>query len=646
MQEEQFINPYNFFPLGKKRAVTEELAGEKLTGVIEYSLLTKTPLFIPDTNNDKVFPTTVEEHKSYDFFTYTNRVGCTGTYENDRKKPVIPGSEIRGMLRANYEILTNSCMSVLDTDKILSRRSSQTFEAGLLRRNADNTYDLLKATDCLWRTKGPNNPKDEQRWKTEYGGRKCYIQKDFREGQKVYFSYVKRSAERNGRSFLCKPLAMCVSTEKCDKSKTEGYLIKGEASPKTRTEKHCCHIFTLEGAGKIEQKNISIKVLQRSLDKYCQNNSDSYKEYAEQWNKFTMGDGEKANRYFPVYYSKLTKDTEYVMLSPACITREIFKNQLREVAAEYKSCEESPFCPACSLFGTMGKQTVVSSRIRMTDLISSEEDCYDSIITLPELGSPKINNMEFYLQRPCDAVFWTYDYYTDQNGKIHLWDNPRLNGRKFYWHQLNLKIPEDVKHTNRNKTIRPVKKGIKFKGKIFFNGITKRELSELLWLINCGDKKEIGKKNYGYKLGAAKPLGFGSVALDVDVVKIRNIIKNEGGVSYQEEVLEERGQTFWSDECLAREIQEEILPMFRIMTQFDYLKDKKISYPMTKEQLEKSDYVQNGYEWFTQNHYFYDNRKRRKKNISSKREEMRFREYMEAMSPELRSISLEKKEKK
>ena len=54
---ERFVNPYNFikFPEEKAQAYTEE---DWHTGVIEYSITTKTPLFIPNSSSEKAFKAT------------------------------------------------------------------------------------------------------------------------------------------------------------------------------------------------------------------------------------------------------------------------------------------------------------------------------------------------------------------------------------------------------------------------------------------------------------------------------------------------------------------------------------------------------------------------------------------------------------
>lgn len=60
-------------------------------------------------------------------------------------------------------------------------------------------------------------------------------------------------------------------------------------------------------------------------------------------------------------------------------------------------------------------------------------------VTLQELSQPKVSSTEFYLLRPEDAEFWTYDYKVvyDKDGELKLevcGDEVNIAGRKFYWH--------------------------------------------------------------------------------------------------------------------------------------------------------------------------------------------------------------------
>ncbi len=50
-----FINPYNFIPIGSTKSENIDKGEKMLSGVIEYSVLTKTPVFIPNTSNYLVF---------------------------------------------------------------------------------------------------------------------------------------------------------------------------------------------------------------------------------------------------------------------------------------------------------------------------------------------------------------------------------------------------------------------------------------------------------------------------------------------------------------------------------------------------------------------------------------------------------------
>ena len=619
-----FVNPYNFIPLGKQKAAAEEKEGT-LTGVIEYSVYTKTPLFIPNTSNRTTFSVnTEEEHVSYDFFSYTDLSDTSKTYETDYASPVIPGSEIRGMLRSNYEILTNSCLSAIDDNVVLSKRTAETFQPGLIKKNADGSYDLYQAEDHLWRTKGENSQEDELHWKDNYYTRKCYRQKDLPEGSMVYF-------EREARGKKIKPLARNVSLEKGRRNQI-GYLLKGEDGPvietkgkKVNTQKHCGHIFTLGKA--CVEKRISLSGLKTALQEYEKNEEHPYTEYRKELKKFEES-GTK--EYFPVYYSKPTK---HLMLSPACITREIYQNRLKDMVGSFNACKNrNHLCPACSLFGTIGKDFQVSSRIRFSDLLCEEsrdpKSCYQEPVTLLPLSSPKLNNMEFYLKKPEDAWFWTYDYYVNADGRLVEY-LPELNGRKFYWHQMNVTLPKGVKPTKLNMTIRPVREKVTFSGKLYFHKLTEKELNTLLWLLNAGEEGALEERGHGYKLGAAKPLGLGSIAIAVDRVCLRKLVRDEEAHTIR---MEEN--TDFGCRGLVTEVEEELLQQFRKMTDFQAVKGKRVCYPTVREE-QIADEELNGYEWFVANHKGYSHKKGTEVGMPNTRNDMYYQKYLKAMEPEL-----------
>lgn len=678
-----FVNPYNFIPLGQKIASVEE-DERNYTGVIEYSLKTITPLFIPNTSNDNAFRMQgkYEDHKSYDFFSYKDLSGVSGSIEAELPYPVIPGSEMRGMLRNNYEILTNSCMSAADDDALLSKRTQEKYKAGLLERREkpDGTvmYRLIEVKhDCLLRTKGKNNLVDDlNSWGTEKDenrreikgkaawGRQCYIQDSLLEGEKVNFIYKERESGRG------KPLALKVGPyQKTQSRKSVGYILKGEKGPDMKDRntglpgkqnKHCAHVFrepanienqVLSVGGKKEfSEGYLTSILDAVLTLYDKNCEGSYKEYREQYKKFKAGNG---NQFFPVYFSTISygnstlpyrrngRNADVLFLSPACITREVYTRKLSHMAGDKKSCEKSGrLCPACAMFGTFREnkeEKSVTSRVRVADLECMEQDpskCFDKKpVTLQPLSQPKFNP-EFYMKKPDkDAVFWTYEYYVDSSGNVHK-NTSGINGRKFYWHHADFKMEKcTAEPSNLNKTVRPLKEGICFKGKIYFQNLSEKELNTLCYLVNAGDDASLEQKKHGYKLGAAKPLGFGSVAMHVDQVLLRRIEKSaEGKIILQEVPYEPNKDKTLVDSGTVKDFEK--------MTDFYVLRGENVSYPRRQENG-------NIFEWFAKNHTGYRYNKAENKNketeMPQSRNMMLFKEYLQPMTPKTVSTNLDQK---
>lgn len=633
----KFINPYNFIPIGSKKSGN---AGKgELSGVIHYSVLTKTPLFIPNTSCDATFETSLEEkeHISYDFYSYHNQHPAEKGKKVPCYQPVIPGSEIRGMFRSNFEILTSSCLSSLDSDMLLSKRTMESFLPGLIYRDPrTGTYTLYAAEDVLWRTEGENNLRTKRNWDAEKDySLKCYRQKDFKEGEKVCFKKCSRK--------MGKPLAEYVRKYEANADGFVGYIIKGEDGPQMKhsrdkntgkirrlsTQKHCCHIFTLSSKEKVIEKVLSLETLEDVLKEYERNKKSLYTEYADELEAFKK---RKGNDYFPVYYSLIAdKGEKRIFLSPACKTREIYVNTLKSLAGDMAPCQDPQnLCAACSLFGTLIRKSAVASRLRFSDLQAEKKSQMEEYyyqngepVTLPELAAPKLNNMEFYVKRPDHAWFWTYDYYVDPQGKVHV-QQGELAGRKFYWHHLIEKVPEAGELTKRNRTVRPVREGCQFQGKIYFDHLTERELNQLIYTVNAGEDGELIKKQHGYKLGAAKPFGLGSIATQVDSVILRSYATEDGTIAVREVPYTAKDPVQYVD--------QNQVDYFEKMTNFTSVAGENVTYPYSKDSSES------GYEWYTANHAKYDRVKKKIANMPNMRTEMIYKEYMEPMNPYVQPV--------
>ena len=555
----KFVNPYNFIPLGDKKTeytFPEDKEG-LLTGEITYSVLVKTPLFIPKTEKTEE----KDQHRECEFFSYGDG------------RPVIPGSEIRGMFRGNFEILTNSCLSSLESDMQLSKRTGEPFRKGLLKKENEKYY--LYEAECL-------------RCKQEEAT-------GLKETQKVWYRRQNSWAtdlsarERMGVRY--------------------GYLVKGERGGR----KKWYHVFCLKENKAPREADLDL--LDKVLAEYYKNGKSKYDEYKKALELFKNG---TAETYFPVYYSEIESQ---IYLSPACITREIYHNTLKKCARSYAPCEERKgICPTCALFGMLsGKGESLSSRVRFSDLTSSEYK-YGKKVTLRALLTPRLNNMEFYLKRPSkDAIFWTYDYYINKRGMV-VFNTPELNGRKFYWHQMNVKESDYTGQKSKlNMTVQPIESGM-FSGKMYFSGITGEELKQLVWLLNAGEYGDISAKKHGYKLGAAKPLGFGSVAVNVDEIKLRRVELKEDEIFVVYEAPEDES-VIRPNGCFEKGIEDN----FRKITAFDAVEGMDVSYPYVHSKDE------NGYQWFAANHKAFDGSVIR--SLPKNRKQMAFLNYLEAMEP-------------
>lgn len=658
-----FINPYNFIPLGKSaheknlpwqsgNSNEGSSSAPKMTGKIEYTLTTLAPLFIPNTSNDRVFSNsdklmdsstedTPVYHKSFEFYSYCNLAGQKDRDLDDRSAnytPVIPGSEIRGAVRSAYEALTDSCLSAIDLDAVLSKRTPEYFTSGILEWDESgeeggwNLYRVTNKTDYLYRA----DHRDDFCVKT-------FQNMNIQDGVEVTFikdTVYAPNRDRNAPN--AKPLADDVrlksSSSPLLRGRYSGYLVKGEAGPdlgkpprpkcddcpsKTKircknegavhcylAEKHCAHIFvkTKQVYRKFDSAHVDIYKQQISqiLKIYKDNKKSPYSEYAKTWKEFINPDKDSRRKGIPVYFSEI--DNGQFFFSPACVTREVYLNKLKDIIGNYAPCSGTTgcVCPACRLFGTIHNGLHIRSRLRFSDLHLERHSAADDpsavfmqVVTLPELSTPKITSTEFYLQKPTveNLLNWTYDYYITLNGtRTNLVAyTPVISGRKFYWHSNSAEKTvfsqqDTIEVNERNKTVRPVKDHVRFQGTVFFDDISEKELQEIIAILNMSSFGQ--EDDYAIKLGAAKPLGFGSAALRINSVKLRTVKKDAHSIVYQKDAPYDFLQYNLS---LFR--RDEIIQAFNTKALKDLEKSGIVAaYPKTRPEDE-------GFDWFMANRY-------------------------------------------
>ena len=97
----------------------------------------------------------------------------------------------------------------------------------------------------------------------------------------------------------------------------------------------------------------------------------------------------------------------------------------------------------------------------------------------------------------------------------HRGNSHTLNNR-FFREYIRLRSSDTRQRDNQNQSLRAwVKKETKFSAEIRFDNLNEAELGALLWLCNLGVGRHL-------KVGAGKPLGFGSVTTKIADVQIRS----------------------------------------------------------------------------------------------------------------------------
>lgn len=506
------VNPYSFVPLGTAPVRTSLDAcytGPLLTGRLDYTLTTDTPLLIPDTAKT-VQDEQVEDHKRYPFFRLPD-----GT-------PAIPGSEMRGAMRGVYEAVTNSCLSVLldSTEEPFSQRLPSTNgfkDHGLLGIDPETGKWVLYAADVvdyLKLSEGRDGSLMCNGWLNWYGH-------EYHSGQHTRL----RPDGPSGWLQFNRPITLY----------KKNYHVRLLAPKAGRPV-----IFRW-------QDDTPYRALSNILKKSADNDprSAAHGDLLAALKRVHDNDP-KQGGLVPVWYLLADDNgTLRCYLSGASIGRVMQGRSWAEIMGNYAPCADTDaLCPGCALFGTVkGKGT--SGRVRFTD---AEAEQYESLgnKTLPILSGPKPSAYEFYLEKPKSTYetsigFWNYDFcsleetkYSPDGTKRTIKKfrvyTPQPRGRKFYWHSAPRTENERFKQ---NATLEAMKGT--FKGSVYFDRITRAQLEELAFVLTLGENTPASLRLH--KIGHGKPVGYGSCKITLTGGELRTLAQQNGTLCYTTEPL-------------------------------------------------------------------------------------------------------------
>lgn len=619
-----FVNPYNFVKLGTDCNKTinyfrAKEASDAVSGWLECELELKSPIFIPNSSNDKFFGQwhqgQNDELKSYEFYSYDNLKNTNGNQQpHQPENPVIPGSEIRGMIRSAYEALTNSCLSTIDPKMSFHKRapkSDKSGKPGILRKNGTGweivpcIRYMLKTSPCF-HDPFEFNPPYTQIYTppyTDWPAWREHMADLEKNDRKVW---IQPSARYRGRPYM--DCLISKFEERLTPRLIQGYV---HVTAHFTKRKHHDSVFVENGLPPIP---ISQEEAENYLEnlKLCKGHVTFGSEYEHLYKGDNIGAYDNVCVYYTEYHGK-----KY--LSPSMINREMLYTRLGDRIGHYTPCNDpKKLCPACSLFGMVSDKGSVSSRLRFSDALPIEGTTeFQDPVLLEELASPKPSASEFYLERPDNPDNqdnqdnWNYDYQmTWGNGNIANIANVtpytgRIRGRKFYWHHKDMKLKisslltdtqlssEQKKKLLRMCLVRPLKKG-KFTFRVYFDRVTLADIDNLVYIMTIGFSAD-----HAHKIGMGKPLGLGSVQIKVSKLSRRifdsSCTRVQDDIDYTLDAI--RNQII--SNCVGR-IPPDILEQFKALTMLN--SHNNISYPyVIKINNNNETRLSESFKWFVGN---------------------------------------------
>lgn len=547
-----FINPYNFVSKTKSVNRTPLRSGNR-SGSVKCRIIVKDKLALPD-----IASNTNEGSQTFDFYSING-------------VPVIPGSELRGCIRSVFEAVTESCFSVVNST-LLSKRIS--------KPDNNRVPGVLVREKNEWIIYEAKYREGKRKLKEYENGNHCdIVRKWIKKGNKpeVAYSYF----------FIRREKGTLFADNEYKKS------------PAVCTDNDVQKFLAILDSYEIGIKD-SIKKTARKINS---NSLTELKDIISTMKNYLliMKNSESSEIMLPIFYQ--CDDTGKLQyFSPAHTGRQSFENTVTDLLGDHTPCGgDNGYCPACLLFGTLGNNKPIASRLRFTDATptnSNSVSLSEKPIIIPELSSPKISSIEFYSNKGLygdDVNSWDYD------------DNSiQLNGRKFYFHSKAKAAKELGKRQIETIT---ANSGSEFEFEVFFDLIHDDEIKMLLWVLTLGDNFE--NSNQLHKLGTGRPVGFGSVKILVDEVRFREF--DYGSFNY--EVTTREYLEYMSDFSSENAFDIKALRDILTITNYYLLIDEKseediirVSYPIaekkpTPNKKESKENLTAGHQWFTSNRH-------------------------------------------
>ncbi|MEH2134689.1 MAG: TIGR03986 family CRISPR-associated RAMP protein [Nostoc sp.] len=540
--------PYNFVELPNNIVeVNPELLPQKniyysdfeqqYTGRIKCRLTTESPLYIRCGLTKQEFDCGAEIKDVSDFF-YTERA-TPGKNSKDRK-PVIPGSSLRGMIRTIVEIISFSKIERVSDQQHFFFRAIAAQKDDSLGREYKNLLKEVKAGYLVrkgvnWYIKPAKSISNSPFiWVKERDLSR--IHSLIKMNQQNYLpQYINVSFGdtlfKSPRRFTTQVSANQSSYPHKGILVTSGNMLESSDNSENLHRRNHCIV------GEINNDVDALKINDDAIQYYRSSLTDFQKQEPFDKDFGVLEEGR------PIFYCETLNGKIEVTLFGHCPNFRIPYSPNRDGIA----VSAVNFIPenigkydkidlADAIFGFVKSRDkdisknskpktieALASRVSIVDAICEKlvsDDIwvtgnFDEIITPKILSSPKPTTFQHYLVQKS----------VEKNQLKHYANKPATNnetgetvirGHKLYWHKRNVER-RDIEETDTRKiekarsqytSIKPIKAGISFNFDIHFENLSNVELGTMLWVLKVAAEPE-----YCLSLGMGKPLGMGAVKI-------------------------------------------------------------------------------------------------------------------------------------
>jgi len=549
----RFLNPFNFvrpLPAPERMPQLSEGTHEQylmwqcappphdrltgMSGVIKCKMTAQTPIFVSDTSFTSEMVNN-KEHRTYPFF-------------NINETEMIPATSLRGSIRNIFEAVTNSRWSILSDSTLTFRarpRVANELKPGYLiyREREGKARWYFQPLPGLDNT-GSNNT--SRFAKVPF---KMVDDAKVKHGRIVYFTYDKRKSglkvnRLSHNDFQGATVGILCATGRSIPNKKHDRIFFDslpEPSKPIRLRRkmitrynllmESLHKYHEDTVKRVKSRSMSARDAALSRFHYSMKN-----EKASPENELITSD----DHAFPVYLKWDDRNDQPDYLAPVSIPRILEARSFHDILEQegfghlLPATDYDYLSPADRIFGwvrqddsendesrKLAERVSYKGRVRFTHATVRRKAAFpQDKVSLTILSGPKPTTTRFYIEprngvdRNVNAPNNNRKGFSDNNLRFGRSGN-MLRGRKIYRHHMNFRLAEAQQqddNSDQNRSITGIHDaGTEYSFEIKFENLQPVELGALLWTLQLQDDNWQGY----HRLGYAKPLGFGSVAIEI-----------------------------------------------------------------------------------------------------------------------------------